>query len=238
MHTLFTFVTPPAGCSYLPGRVSQMRYDIAGAVSPAEYAGRMADGWRRFGFSLFRPDCPACTACQSLRVEVPRFRMSDTQKRVWKKNAGEVAVTVGPPGVSDEKLALYDRYHAFQADFKDWPDRGPESAAAYLETFVENPFPTEEWQYRVDGRLVGVGYVDALPVGLSAIYFYYDPAERGRSLGVFNVLSVLAAAATRRLPHVYLGYFVDGCRSLEYKAVYRPNQVLDPATGEWVAFRA
>lgn len=238
MKTLFTFVTPPGECSYLPDRVSSTRYEVTGALTPAEYAARMTAGWRRFGFSLFRPDCPTCSACQTLRVDVPRFTPSSTQKRVWKKNADDVLLTVGPPAVSAERLALYDKFHAFQADFKDWPDRGPESEAAYRETFVEHPFPTEEWQYRVGDRLVGVGYVDALPVGLSAIYFFYDPDERSRSLGVFNVLSVLMAAIDRQLPHVYLGYYVEGCRSLEYKGNYRPNEVLDRRAGAWKPFRA
>jgi arginine-tRNA-protein transferase len=42
-------------------------------------------------------------------------------------------------------------------------------------------------------------------------------------------------AAGRGLPHVYLGYFVAGCRSLEYKARFRPNETLD-TTGEWRPF--
>ena len=83
--------------------------------------------------------------------------------------------------------------------------------------------------------MVGVGYVDVLPEGMSAIYFYYDPVERDRSLGTFNVLSVLRAAADRGLPHVYLGYYVEGCRSLEYKGRFRPNEVLGP-DGEWETF--
>jgi arginine-tRNA-protein transferase len=76
-----------------------------------------------------------------------------------------------------------------------------------------------------------------VPQGLSLIYFYYDPDERDRSPGTWNVLCGLAEAARRRLPHVYLGYFVSGCRSLEYKARFTPNEVLDWATGEWVPFR-
>jgi arginine-tRNA-protein transferase len=74
--------------------------------------------------------------------------------------------------------------------------------------------------------------VDALPLGLSAIYFFHDPSERRRSLGTFNVLSLLAAAEVRRVPHEYLGYFVAGCRSMEYKARFRPSEVLLPS-GEW-----
>ena len=72
-------------------------------------------------------------------------------------------------------------------DEKGWPDHGPKDPADYADSFVDNPFPTEEWCYYLGDRLVGVGYVDVLPDGLSAIYFFYDPDERDRSLGTFNV---------------------------------------------------
>jgi leucyl-tRNA---protein transferase len=38
------------------------------------------------------------------------------------------------------------------------------------------------------------------------------------------------------LSHVYLGYYVEGCGSLEYKARFQPNEVPGP-DGEWVPFR-
>ena len=50
-----------------------------------------------------------------------------------------------------------------------------------------------------------------------------------------NVLSVIRAAAEQKLPHVYLGFFVEGCGSLAYKARFRPNQVLHP-DGTWRPF--
>lgn len=236
MLSLFTFTTPPGPCSYLPDRDWSLRYNIVGELTADEYQTRLESGWRRFGHALFRPACPTCTACQSLRVDVARFQPGSTQKRVVKQNTGVVELTIGEPRVSDEKLALYDRFHTFQAGFKGWPEHGPKSADDYSEGFVDNPFPTMEWCYRVAGRLVGVGYVDLLPASLSAIYFYYDPDERHRSLGVWNVLSVLRFAAERRLPYVYLGLYVAGCRSLEYKANYRPSEVLGPH-GLWEPFR-
>jgi len=97
-----------------------------------------------------------------------------------------------------------------------------------------NPFPTEEWSYWVDSKLVGVGYVDALPEGLSAIYYFHEPAEHSRSLGTFNVLKIIEAARQRGLPHVYLGYYVEGCRSLQYKARFRPNEII--LNGRWTPF--
>ena len=237
MQPLFTFTAPPGPCGYLPDRTWSLRYEVVGEAAPGEYADRLLAGWRRFGFSLFRPECPACTACRSLRVDAAGFRPSATQKRVWKLNAGEVHLTVGEPAVSREKLHLYDRFHEAQEERVGWPGHGRGSAAGYREQFVDNPFATEEWCYRVDDRLVGVGYVDRLAVGLSAIYFFHDPAERRRSLGVFNVLSVIRAAVDAGLPHAYLGFHVEGCRSLEYKAKYRPNERLDP-DGRWRPFVA
>jgi len=100
---------------------------------------------------------------------------------------------------------------------------------------LENPFRTEEWTYYVGNRLIAVAYVDALPEALSAIYCHDDPTEAARSPGTFNILSLLAAARERGLPHVYLGYYVAGCRSMEYKRKFRPNEVLGPH-GRWEAF--
>ena len=236
MQSLYQFVTPPTECGYLPDRDWSLHYEIVGELTPAEYLARLRTGWRRFGYSLFRPRCESCRACQSLRVDVARFRPSATQKRVARRNQDEVRLTIGSPEVSAEKLALYDKFHAFQTDLKDWPGHAPKSADDYAESFVDNPFPVQEWCYHVGDRLVGVGYVDPLPGGLSAVYFYYDPDERPRSLGVWNVLSILRYAAETGVPHVYLGFYVEGCRSLDYKAKYRPNEVLGP-DGVWRAFR-
>ena len=80
-----------------------------------------------------------------------------------------------------------------------------------------------------------MGYVDTLPEALSAIYFYHGAEGQSRSLGTFHVLAMIASARERELPYVYLGYYVAGCRSLEDKARFRPNEVLR-ADGEWEAF--
>lgn len=235
MESLFTFTTPPGECGYLPDRDWRLQYDIVGRATPGEYMTRLKQGWRRFGHSLFRPVCETCQMCRSVRVPVAAFRPDRSQKRAWAANAGEVRLEVGPPSVSSEKLDLYDRFHAHQHEAKGWPGHDPKTPDDYIESFVENPFATGEWCYYLGERLIGVGYVDHLPEGLSAIYFFYDPEERRRSLGTFNVLSVIRGAAAAGLPHVYLGYYVEGCRSLEYKARFRPNEVLGP-DGTWGPF--
>jgi arginine-tRNA-protein transferase len=235
MTSLVVYTPPPSPCGYLPDRDWQITYEIVGEVTAPEYEARLKAGWRRFGHALFRPTCPACRACLSLRVPVATFKPDRSQRRAIAANQDEIELAVGEPSVTRDKLDLYDRFHAFQHDHKGWPDRDPQEPAEYAESFVDNPFPTEEWCYYLDGRLVGVGYVDALPGGLSAIYFFHDPAHRDRSLGTYNVLCVLREAARRRVPHVYLGYYVAGCRSLEYKGRFRPNEALGE-DGEWRPF--
>jgi arginine-tRNA-protein transferase len=206
------------------------------SLTAEEYFGRMLQGWRRFGGMLFRPRCQGCRACQALRVDVAAFRPNRSQRRVIRANRGAVLLRIGPPTVSRAKLQLYDRYHLHQADVKGWPEHPAKDPASYRESFVHNPPFTEEWCYYLDHQLVGVGYVDDLPGGLSAIYFFYEPELRRLGLGTWNVLTVLEEAARRGRRHVYLGYFVPGCPSLEYKANFRPNEILQ-ADGSWAAHR-
>jgi arginine-tRNA-protein transferase len=235
MKSLFRYRSAPSDCSYLPDAEASLEYDRVGQLDATEYAGMLLAGWRRFGGSLFRPRCAACSACQSLRVDVARFRPDRSQRRAWKAASAEVDLEIGEPGVDAERLSLYDRYHRHQSGAKGWPRHQPGDRLGYLDAFVANPFPTEEWRYRRRGELIGVGYVDPLEVGLSAIYFYHDPDFRDLSLGTFNVLELVAESARRGLPHVYLGYYVSGCPSLAYKARFRPNEVLGP-DGQWREF--
>ncbi len=231
---MVSVVDPPSPCEYLPDQIWQLRYDLNDRLTPVEYADRLQRGWRRFGPVLFRPECPSCRQCQSLRVLVHAFRPSRSQERAWKANRRDaaLALAIGLPSTSDAHRSLYDRFHRHQSREKGW--RSPEADGA--DTFLNNPFATEEWRYTIAGRLVGVGYVDRLPEALSAIYFYHDPDERSRSLGTYNVLSIIERARILGVPHVYLGYYVEGCRSLAYKATFRPNEVLGP-DGSWFRFR-
>lgn len=235
MESLCRFVAPPTPCGYLPDQLWQLEYEVVLELQQAEYLQRMLAGWRRFGDTLFRPRCASCSACRSLRVLVDRFHPDRSQRRAWKANQDEVRLRIGTPSVTRAKLNLYDRYHAFQSDTKGWPQHPAKDPASYRSSFVDNPFPTLEWCYYLGDRLIAVGYVDDLPGGMSAIYFFYDPDERHRSLGTYNILSILENARQRRVPHVFLGYYVAGCQSMAYKTRFVPNQILEP-DGVWRDF--
>jgi leucyl-tRNA---protein transferase len=235
MISLQQFRSPPTKCNYLPSEIARTEYQFVIAATPAEFEEYLILGWRHFGRTFFRPVCAHCRSCQSVRVPVPSFRPDRSQKRAFRDNS-DIRLTIGEPSVTEKKLVLYDRYHQFRSETVGWhKEDEPRSPDDYARAYVDSPFPMEEWCYFLGDRLVGVGYVDVVPTGLSAIYFYYEPDECRRSLGTFNVLKILESARTRKLTHVYLGYYVAGCRSLEYKVRFRPNEVL-LSDGDWVPF--
>jgi arginine-tRNA-protein transferase len=231
MESLLRYVAAPSRCGYLPDQQWSLEYEYVGHMTAGEYLQRLREGWRRFGTMLFRPACASCTACRPLRVVVPEFRPDRSQRRCRRQNEGVVELCIGRPAVSPAKLHLYDRYHAHQAEAKGWPRHPEGDAGGYYDSFVHHPFPVEEWCYYLGGRLVGVGYVDCLTEedgeegGLSAIYFFYEPEERYRALGTWNILCLIEEAAQRGLPYVYLGYYVEGCPSMSYKPRFLPNQI-------------
>ena len=55
-------------------------------------------------------------------------------------------------------------------------------------------------------------------------YTFFDPGFAHLSPGVFSILWQIREAQRRRLPWLYLGYWIPGCRKMEYKGQYRPLQ--------------
>jgi arginine-tRNA-protein transferase len=236
MELSVEFVSPQGPCGYLRDQTWQFENAFVASMTPEEYQVRMEQGWRRFGRMLFRPRCPVCTACQSLRVDVGRFRPNRSQRRNRRLNEDHIRLVIDQPHISQEALELYDRYHAEQSSAKGWPQHTPRDPETYFQSFIDQPFPVDEYRFLLGDRLVGVGYVDRLPSSLSAIYFFSDPKHQKRALGTWNVLCVLEQAAALEVPYVYLGYHIPECPSLAYKANFTPNQKRSP-DGIWLDYR-
>jgi len=92
---------------------------------------------------------------------------------------------------------------------------------------------TEDLVFRnSQGRLLAVSVIDREPRSLSAVYCYYDPEESARrSLGVFNILTLVAEARRLELDYVYLGYWLGDSKKMNYKGAFKPSQIWSPALG-------
>ena len=73
------------------------------------------------------------------------------------------------------------------------------------------------------GPLFAVCLTDRLADGLSLVYSFYAPFHPRRSLGAFVILDHIEKARQLGLPHVYLGYWVEGSKKMGYKAAYLPQ---------------
>lgn len=218
-------------CPYLEGQRARMplRWQLL-RLSPAEADASMARGDRRIGQMLYRTTCPACHACEPTRIPADEFRPSRSQRRVWRRNA-DVRVEVGPAVFTAEKLALYNRHKLERGLAR---HERPMGERGYSGWFTESCLRTMEMRYLVEERLVGVGILDVGEVDCSSVYFFFDPDESWRSLGVFSVMVELAWIRGRGGRYHYLGLYVDGCRHLEYKAGYHPHERL--VDGQWRRF--
>ena len=75
-------------------------------------------------------------------------------------------------------------------------------------------------------RLLAAAITDVIDDGLSMVYSFFDPNEHRRSLGTFMILDHVDRARALGMSHVYLGYWIDGCRKMAYKARFRPLEAL------------
>ena len=218
------FVEEPRACSYLPNLKAALEYRLMVDVTPMELQNLVVRGWRRFGPAYFRPACPSCMECVSIRLDVHRFDPTPSQKRGFRRSK-RFRVEVGRPRIDDQRLALHSAWHATREDSRGWePTNLTEDEYATQFAFPSSTGRETAWY---DGdRLVALGLIDVTPDCLSAAYFFYHPDIARLSPGVGNVLACVELARELGCQHLYLGYRVDGCASLTYKGMFRPNELL------------
>jgi arginine-tRNA-protein transferase len=213
-------------CPYLPDRIETLRYFLCKRVDGGIYHRFMDASFRRSGIAFYQPVCKGCRACVPLRVQADRFTPSKSQRRAERRNA-DVSVSIDLPKPTEEKFALYQRYQEMRHE-------KPEPSRERFEEFLyQSPVQTIEMEYRdAANRLLGVGICDMCDLSLSSVYFYFDPAESHRSLGVFSALQEIALARMSRIPYYYLGFWVSGSAKMQYKTNFRPYEILYP-DGVW-----
>lgn len=213
-------------CGYFENKEAVSVNNIFVEDCPAFFADMlMMRGWRRFGKGYFRPMCPECYKCESIRVSVDEFTPSKSFRNVKNRNK-ETLHSLHRPSYSDEKLELYRKYHIERSEKRGWKLNEMDEEK-YNKMFVEG---AGEFGYEIryfrDAKLIGVDYVDILIDGISSIYFFCDPDYAHLSLGTYSLLVQLDIAKQLGLKQIYLGYIVRENQSLLYKLKYKPHEIL------------
>jgi arginine-tRNA-protein transferase len=97
---------------------------------------------------------------------------------------------------------------------------------SHVETRLVRYYATGDAQAGGEPSLVAACLTDLLADGLSMVYSFYSPDERRRSLGTYMVLDHIERARRLGLPHVYLGYWVEGSQKMGYKSRFLPQERL------------
>ena len=226
------YVTNPGPCPYLPDRRERKVFtELSGPHSDElnDALGRI--GFRRSQNVAYRPSCIGCKACVSVRVVCDAFRPSATQRKLIRRNR-DLDVGICDPWATEEQFALLQRYLSHrhpgggmtgmdEMDYADMIEQSP--VKSYV---VEYREPAEDG---AKGRLIGACLTDRQGDGLSMIYSFFDPDHRYRAgLGNLIILDHITRARKLGLAYVYLGYWVDGSRRMQYKTRFRPLERLGP----------
>lgn len=210
-------------CIYRPGQVSRCPARVPlQRLGPEQLDMLLEEGDQRVGGSVFRTECPFCTACEPVRIDIEAFQASRSQRRVWKKNA-DVRVEIGPPTLERRRVKLWNRHRRLRGLMT---ERSRRDAVGYFEWLVETCAPTVEFRYYVEERLSAVSVLDLGRTSANSAYCYFDPSQSDRSLGVYSVLHEIEWCRTLGMKWYYLGLWVADCEALRYKTNYHPHERL------------
>ena len=228
------YLTAPSPCPYLAGQEERKVFThLVGRRARDLNEILTQGGFRRSQTIAYRPACEACRACISVRVVADDFRPTGSQRRILQRNAD----LVGAPETNrpaSEQYALFRRYLDARHGDGGMVDMTVLDYAMMIEdSHVDTHLvvyrrrgPDTAINGRGSGPPVAVCLTDVLADGLSMVYSFYDPGEATRSLGTFMILDHIRRAREIGLPYLYLGYWVEGSRKMDYKARFRPQERL------------
>src|SRR5579871_4821836 len=226
------YLTAPSPCPYLPGMEERKVFThLVGRRATALNDMLTQTGFRRSQTIAYRPACEQCRACVSVRVLVDDFRPSANMRKAIRANA-DLTGEFASPKPTNQHYALFRSYLDKRHPYGGMADMSSLDFAMMVEdthidtVLTEYRLSSPAGDDQVSSALVAVCLTDRLADGLSLVYSFYDPDLTRRSLGSFVILDHIEKARRLGLPHVYLGYWVEGSKKMGYKASYLPQERL------------
>ncbi|MEM7215995.1 MAG: arginyltransferase [Pseudomonadota bacterium] len=235
-HSLDTpqfYLTAPAPCPYIDGKEERKVFThLVGGRAKQVNDMLSQGGFRRSQNIAYRPACEGCKACVSVRVLVDEFRPGKSFRRILQGNSDLVGDEL-PPSPTTEQFSLFRKYLDDRHSTGGMVEMTSLDYAMMVEdTHVDTmliEYRTRDPDSLVEkpsGPLVAVALTDVLANGLSMVYSFFDTETDYKSLGTFMILDHIRIARKMGLPYVYMGYWVEGSRKMDYKTRFHPQEHL------------
>lgn len=227
-RSLRFYMTSLSPCPYLPGQHERKAFtNLAITDSDSVHNTLSQSGFRRSQTIAYRPACPRCNACRSVRAVTHDFTLSRNDRRTLSRNSTLVRRPV-------QAQATREQYRLLKSYVKSRHDKGGMSEMNYRdysEMVGGSPVQSLIFEYRdgpeEDAPLIAVAITDVLRDGFSMVYTFFNPTMQRRGLGHYMILDHISYAQDMGLPHVYLGYWIKDSPKMDYKRRYKPLEVLD-----------
>ncbi|WP_213994695.1 arginyltransferase [Arsukibacterium sp.] len=226
-------LTQPSPCSYLPAEQEQLVVLLPDEPVTAElYRQLLTVNFRRSGEQSYTPHCPTCRACQSVRIVPQQWQASRSQRRLLNK-AGRAGLQYRLVNQADinQYFPLFAAYIAFKHDDGIMFPANEQQLSSMLEC---SWLPVRFLEVYQDQQLVSVSIIDELADSYSAVYTFFAEQYQQLSPGKLAILFLLQQARLDNKAFVYLGYWVEACQKMAYKAEFTPQQRF--IQGQWHSF--
>lgn len=223
-------LSQPFECSYLPDRQEQLLVILdPSCYSSNKFESLLGLGFRRSGNQIYRPHCPICSACSSVRVLADEFMPTKSQKRKLNKAKNRFEVKYSQVE-REQYYPLYSKYISLRhQDGSMYPPDKSQFQSFLFCSWLTITF-IELWDQE---NLVAVAVTDCMDNAISAIYTFFDPDYEHFSLGTVMILQQLKFAKQQQKQFVYLGYQIDECDKMNYKTQFLPAQ--KQCNDQWLA---
>lgn len=233
------FLTSPAACPYVDGLEERKVFTYLSGPHANEMNTLLTlGGFRRSQKVAYRPACSGCNACVSVRIPVDTFLADRSMKRILKVNHDIIAKEIFPKTTSEQ----YGLFHSYLDARHAEGGMAGMTMADYKAMVEDTSVDTRLIEYRLRvvedtdnhdtetvnrDELVGIALTDVVSDGYSMVYSFYNPQITKRSLGTFMILDHIRRTIEAGLPFVYLGYWVEGSRKMQYKMRFQPLEHLN-----------
>jgi leucyl-tRNA---protein transferase len=209
-------------CGYYDDRESiNQVLDPQSPQVASHYGLALEHGFRRAGDVVYRPVCVGCSACVPYRLLVAEFTPNRAQRRVLARNT-DVVISWRPAGADDEHFALYRAYLGQRHAAGGMDSPSPEDFSRFLlSAWAQTWF----MEMRIDQRLVGAAVTDQVANAASAVYTYFAPDLKQRSLGTLAILKQIEYCRQLALPYLYLGFWIASHPKMDYKRNFGPAEL-------------